>query len=346
MQKSNHIKKLTKILHENAAYLIVLVPIFACWIFWNLYKTYWTNTDPSAWYFIDSLSIFAGGSYKFVDHPGTPVQIIGSLLLGLTFPFFGNRQEFINYHIARPEVFYYMTNLFLVIFNGLTAAFLYKISKERIKFQPILAGLAIALSYFAIHPSSLKMLTYWQHNALYFPLGTLWWALLYKKIADGKFSNKDGLVFGIAAGVFANIQVFFIPFIFSSILISFLYTWKQAQSLKRGIIGAGYSILGSLIGIIALLIPIYREVPRFWAWLMKVTFSENLYGDGKVSFFTFDALLESMRRWRMDNETVILFGILMIVGCCVGLFYRQKYNVKLPGHLPPYSQRSQFIFLF
>lgn len=335
MEKSKTVKNLTKIFRENAAYLIVLAPIFACWIFWNIYKTYWTNTDPSAWYFIDSLSVFAGGSYKFVDHPGTPVQIIGTLLLGLTFPFLGSQQNFINYHIARPEIFYYMTNLFLVIFNGLTAVLLYKISKAQIKVQPTLTGIAIALSYFAIHPWSMKMLTYWQHNALYFPLGTLWWVLLYKKMADGKFSNKDALIYGIAAGIFANIQVFFIPFVFSSIIISFLYTWQRAQSLKKGMISAGYALAGSFAGVIAMLVPIYREFPRFWTWLIKVTFSENLYGDGKVSFFTFDAFLESMQRWRMDNEIIILFGVLMVAGCCIGLFYRQKYDVKLPDHLPP-----------
>jgi hypothetical protein len=335
MEQSKTIKNLTKILHKNAAYLIVLVPIFTYWIFWNIYKTYWTNTDPSAWYFIDSLSVFAGGSYKFVDHPGTPVQIIGSLLLGLTLPFFGRQQDFINFHIAKPEVFYIMTNLFLVMFNGLTAALLYKLAKEQITFQPTLAGIAIALCYFAINPLSIKMLTYWQHNALYFPLGTLWWVLLYKKMADGEFSNKDGLIFGITAGIFANIQVFFIPFIFSSIIISFLYTWQHAQSLKKCFISGGYAILGNLIGIIAMIIPIYREFPRFFGWLKQIAFSENLYGDNAESFFTINSLLISIEEWRTENLIIILFSILMIAGCCVGLFYRQKYDIKLPSHFPP-----------
>lgn len=78
-------------------YFLVVAPIATHWGFWNLYKTYWSNTDPSTWYFLDSLAVFAGKTYTFVDHPGTPVQIIGSLLIALTMPFVGSGQALIDY---------------------------------------------------------------------------------------------------------------------------------------------------------------------------------------------------------------------------------------------------------
>lgn len=318
---------------KYAPYVLILTPILVHWVFWNIYTTYWVNTDPSSWYFLDSLSVFAGKAYTFIDHPGTPVQIIGSMFLALTIPFFGNGQGLVEYHLARPEVFFSIANLFLVITNGLTVILLYRLATKVVNANPVFAGIAVSLVYFAIHPLSTRMLTYWQHNALYFPLGTLWWVLVYQKIIHGKFSNKNHFIFGAAAGVLANIQIFFIPMIVSSILLSFLHAQQEGQSVKKGLIGAGYAILGNLAGIAAMILPIYRELPRFWNWISGIIFSESLYGDGRESFFTFDALLFALQRWPEDNIVLILFGVLLLAGLLMGLYFCKKENSRPPANL-------------
>ncbi len=316
-----------------APYVLIITPILIHWVFWNLYTTYWVNTDPSTWYFLDSLSVFTGKSYTFIDHPGTPVQIIGSMFLALTIPLFGNGQDLVEFHLARPEIFFSIANLFLVIANGLTVILLYRLTTKVVKANPVLAGIAVSLSYFAIHPLSTRMLTYWQHNALYFSLGTLWWVLVYQKIIREKFSRKDHFSFGVATGILANIQIFFIPMIVSSVLLSFLYAQQEGRSVKKGLIGAGYAILGNLAGIAAMILPIYRELPRFWRWISGIIFSESLYGDGRESFFTFDALLFAMQRWPKDNTALILFGALLLAGLLMGLYFCKKENSRLPAGL-------------
>jgi hypothetical protein len=333
--KNKNIRKASELFLEIFGYLIVITPALGYWVHWYFYKNYWSYADPTAWYFLDSLSIFSGGSYKFLDHPGTPVQIIGSFLLALTLPFFESRHAFIEYHIANPELFFNMTNLFLLFFNSLTSILLYRLSREFIKTYSTLAAIAVALSYYAVNDWSFVMLTYWQHNALYFTFGALWWIILYKKILKNTFTKKDSLVFGFFAGVLAHIQVFFIPFIFSSIIASFVYENLNNESQKRAYTFSGYAILGNLIGILSMIIPVYQEFPRFIHWIRRLIFSEGLYGDGAQTFFTFDALSESLFKWKLYNEFMIYTGVFLIAGCIVGVLYCQRYCLRVKEQVFP-----------
>ena len=54
---------------EKLGYFLVVIPPLTYWIYWTLNPSYWFNADPAAVYFVNSLSVFAGYSYQFVDHP-------------------------------------------------------------------------------------------------------------------------------------------------------------------------------------------------------------------------------------------------------------------------------------
>ncbi len=99
------------------------------------------------------------------------------------------------------------------------------------------------------------MLTYWQHNALYFAFGTLWWVLLYRRILEGRFSNRAGFLFGAAAGVLANIQVFFLPFPVASVLASFLVEREKSHFPAGRLARRGRAVLGNLTGIVLMILP-------------------------------------------------------------------------------------------
>jgi hypothetical protein len=148
--------------------LIPTLPVIACWLYWFLNRNYWFSTDPAAWYFLDSLAIFQGRGYVYVDHPGTPVHVLGSVLLGLTYPFFGDRQAFIRYYIAEPETFFVLANLFLFAANVFTIFIFYKTVCSTLKHDRFLAGTALSLMYFGLHPSSFDSITYWSHNSFNF----------------------------------------------------------------------------------------------------------------------------------------------------------------------------------
>ena len=52
--------------------------------------------DPQMAYFLNSLAPFKGAPYFYTDHPGTPVEMIGTMLLGTTYVFFTDRANFIS----------------------------------------------------------------------------------------------------------------------------------------------------------------------------------------------------------------------------------------------------------
>ena len=48
-----------------------------------------------------------------MDQPGTPIAIIGSVLLALTAPFISD--AFVSHHLRNPELFFTLARVFLVV---------------------------------------------------------------------------------------------------------------------------------------------------------------------------------------------------------------------------------------
>src|SRR5688572_12305316 len=78
--------------------------------------------DPEISYMESSLAIFKGQPYVYNDHPGTPVQLIGSTFLALTYPFIVlGHEPFIQFHLNHPEVFFILTRGFLTVTSIFTS---------------------------------------------------------------------------------------------------------------------------------------------------------------------------------------------------------------------------------
>ena len=327
--------QIAKISKKLAIYAIVSAPLLIYWIYWTLHPSYWSNADPSAWYFLDSLAIFAGKTYRFVDHPGVPVQIIGSILLGITYPFFKSKEAFIQFYIAKPEYFFFMAHIFLLITNSLNAWLLYQIASTNLKNNKTLGGIAIALTYFAIHHKSFTMLNFWTHNALYFSLGSLWWIFYYREMSSEKeVSPKKLFFFGVTAGMLAMIQAFFIPWLVAGIFGAIIYSWRLGKPLKRAILSGGYVFIGGIAGIAALFIPIYQEMPRFIGWAKKIITHDGTYGTGEQQFFTLNMFFSDQTRMTWAQSPFVLPALAIIIFLIVFSVYRiNKSHIKISSSL-------------
>src|SRR5262245_14094318 len=158
---------------ELAGYGIVILPLLVYWIFWTLNPSYWFNGDPAAFYMIDSLSVFDGGLYTYVDHPGTPMQVAGTAMLAATYPFFESREAFIDFYIRRPEAYFMIANVLLLTAHLATVIFFYRIARKTLGGNSILEATAVSLLFFTINPYSFPSLTFWSHNSINFAFGTL-----------------------------------------------------------------------------------------------------------------------------------------------------------------------------
>ncbi|GAB4487009.1 MAG: hypothetical protein OHK0031_11120 [Anaerolineales bacterium] len=294
-------------------YLVLLTPVLLVWGFWALRPSYWFNSDPAAWYFLDSLAIFSGKPYQYVDHPGTPLHLIGSLLLGLTSPFFASRADFLQFFIARPEIFFFMTNLFLLAMNIITLLALYQTIISHLKINRELSGISLAWMYFALHPQGFSSLTYWSHNSFNFIFGTLWLIWLYRAIQEGLPGGRKIFLLGAAAGALAMTQLYLLAWLAGGFVTIFSLAWQTKKSLGRALKASAWFLAGGLSGIGALLLPIINALPRLISWLTRLLENDGLYGSGQQNFYSLALIPDSLIFWAQAIPLVLLALVLALI---------------------------------
>ncbi len=317
------------ILKKVFPYLVLLTPITTVSAFWALRPSYWFNSDPAAWYFLDSLAVFAGKPYQYVDHPGTPLHLIGSLLLGLAAPFFENRAAFIQFFIARPEIFFFLTNAFLLIMNGLTLLALYQTVISTLKINREQSGLALAWMYFAVHPQGFNSLTTWSHNSFNFIFGTLWLVWLYRAVQNGLPGGRKIFLLGVAAGALAMTQLYLLAWLAGGGLTLFSLAWQTRKSLGQALKVAALFLFGALSGIGAMLLPIFSALPRLLGWLTRLLGNDGLYGSGQQNFYSLALIPASLIFWAQTIPLVLLALALALI-LLLGLWRKRRQLPALP----------------
>lgn len=290
----------------------VLFPPFLLitfWIFWLYHPAYWFNTDPAAWYFIDSLAPFAQKPYMYVDHPGTPLHILGTLILGVTYPFFESQEAFIQYHIAEPEFFFIAANFFLLMLNLFTIVLFYKTVVNALEQNKILWATALSLMYFGIHPNGFHSLIYWSHNSFNFIFGTLWLLWLYLVLQRGDRLNRWQITgLGFAAGAISMTQLYLLAWLIGGLVGILVFTAQTEKSLKKTAQNGGLFLLSAATGIICLLLPIGGQLSRMIEWMARLIGSSGIYGTGERSLYTLNLIPLSIQFW-IEYIPLIMFSL-------------------------------------
>ena len=316
---------------EKLGYLFVAVPPLTYWLYWTLNPSYWFNADPAAVYFVDSLSVFAGQSYKFVDHPGTPVHLIGSFLLALTYPFFDNQEAFINFHLARPGGFFLMVHGFLLIANLLCVFVFYKIAVTTLEQNRMLGAVAVTLLYFVLHPYSFPSLTFWSHNSFNFPFGTLWLLWLYSELRkDEEIRPAKLLLMGFAAGILAAAQVYFIVWLVSGVFTIFVFSSQLNKTFKEALRPSLIMLSGGVFGFLLMLIPVYKELPRFAGWLTRIITYQGLYGTGERGVYALEMIPAAISYWWATIPIMMLLLLFTLVALGAFAIWYRKSTIQIP----------------
>lgn len=320
---------------QKIDYVILLVPIFFYWIYWTLNPSYWYSSDPATWYFLDSLGLFIGKPYAYAVHPGTPMQVIGSFLLALTYPFFSSREAFIHYHITEPETFFVMTNVFLLVMNAFTAIVFYKTVCSALEHYKRPIALGLSLMFFAIHQYSFESLTFWSHNSINYPFGTLWLLWLYRELRNDQALGRRKLVFlGLAAGMLSMAQMYFLGWLAGGVVTIFVFSLKLGKTIRAALIDSLYLLAGGTAGIISMLVPVYREVPQFADWLWRILTNRGIYGTGGSGVYTLDMIPDSLSFWWATIPLLLLLTLATVAMFCVVVYFAKKLALRLsPGHV-------------
>ncbi len=157
--------------------LLVLV-IVGFWVYVDLLHPapfFTPKYDPEMPYLLNSLAIFKSRPYAYIDHPGTPLEVVGTLILGLIKVTQGlTSDELVQTVLADPGTFLRWAHGLLAVGSALTATLILWFGHPVRRWGDLLPATSAAVAFYAVHPSdAFETLSYWSHNSLNFPAGTL-----------------------------------------------------------------------------------------------------------------------------------------------------------------------------
>ena len=260
------------------------LPIILFWIycvFINPFRNYFTR-DTEFQYFLNSLAVFKGQPYVYVDHPGTPVEVIGSLILGGRYLVLQLSPEaFIDFHLRNPGTFLGIAHYFMILTHLMTMCIFFCIARRSGHLNDAILAAALASMYFALHDYSLRGSVLWNHNAFGFPFGTLLSLVLFHVIArdpaDGEISGWTLFGLGIGAGVLAAVTIYFISWVIGILVTVCLYYRMQNLRWTRTLRAAFLLGISSLAGFCIGVAPVLNRMPGFWAWAIGILSHKGNY---------------------------------------------------------------------
>src|SRR5574341_2592619 len=270
-------------------YPMVILPVFALpllcfWVYFiwvNPSENHYT-VDTEFPYFLNSLAVFKGGSYTYTDHPGTPLEEIGTTILAVTYPFLATTPEgFISFHLQNPGVFLNIAHYFLILFNLLCILIFFRAAQSADQQGKAVRAAALATMYFAVHPSSLSATTVWNHNSFNFPFGTLLLLFLFKSLNKGSSEatiNKSTLVgLGLGAGILASVTIYMAAWIIGIIIAIFVYYWLRNLSWRQTILAVALTGASGALGFFLAVLPVIDRIAVFWNWVYSIAAHQSKY---------------------------------------------------------------------
>lgn len=261
------------------------IPLVFYWVysFWIApSENYYTN-DAQFPYFMNSLAVYDGGSYQYVDHPGTPVEILGTVLIGITYPFLANTPNgFIFHHLQNPGIFFNIAYAFLVFMHLTVMLVFFRIAQSSLKLETPLVSAALATMYFAIHIDSLSSSLIWNHNSFGFPFGTLLFLYAVKVLTRAEQRSEavptfSLTVLGLGAGVLTATTLYMFSFWIGIILAVGLYYLFTKKAHLKTLLALATVAASSAIGFFISILPVLSKMPIFFDWIFKIFTHESRY---------------------------------------------------------------------
>ena len=282
--------------------------------------------DPVMAYFFNSLSIYKSVPYYYVDHPGTTVELIGTLLIAFTRPM--AHQAGVNpvrFILERPWLFTSIAHLFLTISSSVTLALLCLFSVPGRRWTDILFSAAIAVSFFIFLPySAFRTLVSWTHNSFNFPFGTLLVFFLFIRLRwSTDLQSRDIVVFGLAAGVLSATQLYFAAWIIGTMIALGTYSFIRDRKFLRSILAMLGSAFFSLGGFVIATVPIMHRYREFYWWVKSLILRQGIYGAGAGGVTSLSQIQDNLT-WLWGGFQIFFISLAFVYS----LFLYSKYTKR------------------
>lgn len=256
------------------------------WVYVDLVRplpSYTPRYDPEMPYLMNSLAVFKSQAYTYVDHPGTPLEVIGSVVLAaqkvvLRIP----SDELIQFTLDNPSVFLRWVHGLLALGSAATVFLLVIAGFPVRRGADLLPALAAACMFFAAHsPPAFASLSFWSHNSFNFPAGTLLLAIVLMRLRkSGDPSGWEALFFGLLAGGLAAVQLYFATWAIGLSMMLGLHRGLTSRSPVRGLGVALWVGAGAVAGFFLATQPILHRYREFLWWVRGLILHQGNYAQG------------------------------------------------------------------
>jgi hypothetical protein len=333
--------------------VLLLLPVTLCLIEWLVTNSVFPifsgpleyDVDPAYQYLFNSLFLLKGHVPLHIDHPGTPLQVLGAVLIFCTWVLLsvvGVVDQSLELSVTlMPEVYLRVISIGLILINSGAIYFLGCRVSQTTK------SICIALLSQCVFMSSSVLLFrigYPSPEAFIIALTTCLLAVLAPFIfvqanTDERANKKqtaNAIMAGLLCGMGVATKLNFLP------ILGLLFFF----SAKPFFIAALCSLLGFLIGVL----PIISKLPAVLTWLISIATHSGVHASGDVGMFVFPNF-----EWhftKIQEAFPLYFIALRLLLVCVALqvFYwflnagMRFCRFEQPGHwLTQLTPKSVFL---
>ncbi|HMQ70446.1 MAG TPA: hypothetical protein PKC58_15830 [Ignavibacteria bacterium] len=286
--------------------LLPLIYFMSSYILKSAQGPYYLNFyDPGYVYLISSLNIAQGTGVGHFDHPGTTVQMIGSVIMRIYFSFTGKNPDIAVDVLSRPEDYMYVLNTVFIFINAavlfLLGVLTYKFSKN------IYLSLLIQLSPFTsmeifygsviVSPDNFIITV-----SLLFLSALMFYRFNFntEETANNPQFLKLILVFAVICGLGLATKLNFIPLVFIPFFLINGYKNKM------------YFWIFTVISFLIFIIPILLDIGQFAVWIENLIMKSGKYGKGDSDVVNTYLLLPNLKMI-FSKDGVFTFSYLMLI---------------------------------
>ena len=292
---------------------------------------YYRDYDPEMAYLLNSLAPFKGAPFFYTDHPGTPVEMTGTMLLGIIYVFFTDHANFIDYLLEHPEYFLNLAHGFITLLSVLCAIYFFLTVFSRLQKPNVCLALSLALLFYGLHPYSFKTLTVWSHTSFNFPLGAGYLILLFRVAHDaqGQISNRLAAGLGLALGVMMAVMINFVPWLMTTLVFIFLSNHIKKISWKKSLMTGSIVVLSCAAGFLVSILPSIHRMPYFFGFIYNLFSHQLLYGTGPEGIPSISLLWSNLHDMVVNAPLVFLA---MLASLLISLFIFLRRDRRIREH--------------
>lgn len=275
-----------------------------------------SNFENSYVYLLNSLLIVNGKPPSHIDHPGTTTQLFGAACLRLAQP--GSTGALTNAVLERPEPFLRKMQHALLLLSAL-AVWLFPL-QIALRMRSAVRGLLLQIPILFF----ITIFTYsiWYGSDLFLIVpgfaAVCICALLLKERQAGTTKVSTCVLAGIICGFGITTKLTFFPLILITVFCC--RGWKNLRFF-----GTGFVVTSALI-----LIPIYSELPRVFAWIVGLATHSGYYGTGEIGFARADAYFPDIVQL-LSSEPMLTLIPPIATGATLYVSFRSRTCEPGPG---------------